>query len=53
VPTYEVEGYFEIDGAVGVAQAITSPYWVAMVSPVFLEPGDAAPLMLSAVTALG
>lgn len=53
VPTYEVEGYFEIDGAVGVAQAITAPYWVAMVSPVFLEPGDAAPLMLSAIAALG
>lgn len=53
VPTYEVEGYFEIDGGVGIAQAINAPYWVAMVSPVFLEPGDAAPLMIAAVTALG
>lgn len=53
VPTYEVEGYFEIDGGAGVAQAIAPPYWVAMVSPVFLEPGDAAPLMLSAIAALG
>lgn len=52
VPTYEVEGYFHLSGSIGVAQAITPPYWVAMVSPAFLEPGDAAPLMISAITAL-
>ena len=52
VPTYEVEGYFHLSGSVGVAQAITPPFWIAMVSPAFLEPGDAAPLMISAITAL-
>lgn len=52
VPTYEVEGYFHLAGSIGIAQAIAPPYWVAMASPAFLEPGDAAPLMISASTAL-
>ncbi|MEP6478978.1 MAG: iron ABC transporter ATP-binding protein [Rhodoglobus sp.] len=53
VPTYQVEGYFTLDGATGVAQAFPDPYWVTLTSKVFLEPGDAQPLIAAAVTALG
>ncbi len=53
VPTYEVEGYFAIEGSVGVAEAFPDPFWVVASSTVFLEPGDVSPLMAAAVTALG
>lgn len=53
VPTYGVEGYFLAEGGVGVAQAFSTPYWLVMSSPTFFEPGDAAPLVQAALTALG
>lgn len=53
VPTYQVEGYFTVDGANGTAQAFPDPYWVTLSSKVFLEPGDVQPLMAAAVGALG
>lgn len=53
VPTYEVEGYFLVTGAGGRADAFPDPYWVSAVSPMFLEPGDAAPVMAAAISALG
>ena len=53
VPTYDVEGYFEVDGGVGVAQAFPGPYWLTGSSTTFFEPGDAAPLIAAAVVGLG
>ncbi len=53
VPTYEVEGYFLLDGGVGTAQAFKSPYWISATSTYFFEPGDVAPLMANALSALG
>lgn len=50
VPTYNVpEGYFAASGGTGEAQAFQGGYWLVMRSTVFLEPGDAAPLMTSAL----
>lgn len=50
VPTYNVpEGYFDASGGTGEAQAFQGGYWVVMTSSVFLEPGDAAPLMIAAL----
>lgn len=53
VPTYRVEGYFTLNGSVGEAQAFPDPYWVVATSTAFFEPGDVAPLMASAIKALG
>jgi hypothetical protein len=53
VPTYEVEGYFIVEGGVGVAQAFDPPYWVTASSVVFFEPGDVTPIMAAALAALG
>lgn len=53
VPTYEVEGYFIVNGAAGTAQAFDPPYWITATSTAFFEPGDVAPLMAAAVAALG
>ncbi|WP_411701020.1 iron ABC transporter ATP-binding protein [Conyzicola sp.] len=53
VPTYGVEGYFEFDGTRGSAEAFTGPYWVSAVSPAFYEPGDAQPIIASALAGLG
>lgn len=53
VPTYGVEGYFQLNGTIGEAQAFPLPYWVTAVSPAFFEPGDPAPIIAAMVTALG
>lgn len=53
VPTYEVEGYFRVAGTGGEADAFPDPYWVSAVSPMFFEPGDAAPFMAAVIAALG
>ncbi len=53
VPTYQVEGYFSVKGTTGVAQAFPDPYWLTATSTVFLEPGDAQPLVAAAIAALG
>lgn len=52
VPTYGVEGYFALDGAIGQAQAFAGEYWLVLESPYFAEPGDAAPLMKAVVESL-
>lgn len=53
VPTYEVEGYFEVTDGVGEAQAFDDPYWIAATSVLFAEPGDAQPLVAAAIAGLG
>lgn len=53
VPTYEVEGYFRVNGTNGEADAFPDPYWVSIVSPAFAEPGDAARFMAAVRAALG
>jgi len=52
VPTYEVDGFFVLDGGVGTAEAFDAPYWITATSAVFFEPGDVAPLMAAALSAL-
>ena len=47
VPTYAsppVEGYFTVIGSEGEAQVFSGPYWVALRSVAFFEPGDAEQL---------
>jgi hypothetical protein len=56
VPTYgkpPVEGYFQMNGAVGEAQVFSGPYWLSAVSTSFLEPGDALPVVQAALAGLG
>lgn len=53
VPTYEVEGYFTVEGGVGQAQAFADPYWITAESVTFAEPGDPQPLIAAAIAALG
>lgn len=53
VPTYGVEGYFNLNGSTGEAQAFSDPYWIVATSTAFFEPGDAEPLVKDAIAALG
>ncbi len=53
VPTYGVEGYFQLNGTIGEAQAFPLPYWVTAVSPAFFEPGDPAPIIQAMIDSLG
>jgi hypothetical protein len=53
VPTYEVEGYFKVNGSTGEAQAFSDPYWIVATSTAFFEPGDAQPIVAAAIAALG
>ncbi|MGV8969481.1 MAG: hypothetical protein ACOH1J_03435 [Microbacteriaceae bacterium] len=53
VPTYGVEGYFQLVGEAGEAEAIAGSFWVVAVSTSFYEPGDAAPIMAAALSGLG
>jgi len=50
--TNAYDGYFEVSGGEGVAQAFSDPYWVTLTSPTFLSPEDAAPLVQAALGAL-
>jgi hypothetical protein len=45
VPTYTVEGYFDVAKGLGRADAFPDPYWVSAESTMFGEPGDAQPLL--------
>ncbi len=46
VPTYTVEGYFDLaDDGVGRADAFADPYWITASSTLFTEPGGAQPVM--------
>lgn len=53
VPTYDVEGYFQLVGDTGEAEVISGSYWVAATSTAFFEPGDAVPVVSAALTGLG
>jgi hypothetical protein len=50
--TPPVEGFFEMNGAVGEAQVFSGPYWLTAVSTDFVEAGDAAPVVEAALAAL-
>ncbi|QHC67114.1 hypothetical protein GSU68_11420 [Rathayibacter sp. VKM Ac-2759] len=56
VPTYgkppEVEGYYEVAGGRGVADAFVGQYWLEASSESFVEPGDPEQLVRAALDAL-
>ncbi|WP_055947325.1 hypothetical protein [Curtobacterium sp. Leaf261] len=52
VPTYTVEGYFDVTGGLGRADAFVAPYWVNVESALFTEPGTAQPVVDSVRAAL-
>ena len=52
VPTYDVEGYFQVVGSAGQAQAFPDPYWLIATSTSFFEPGDAQPIVAAAIKGL-
>jgi hypothetical protein len=45
VPTYGVEGYFQVVSGVGEVQVFSPPYWILATSTGFAEPGEVAPIM--------
>jgi hypothetical protein len=45
VPTYTVEGYFDLQGKTGRADSFPGSYWVNAESTLFTEPGAAQPVM--------
>jgi hypothetical protein len=45
VPTYTVEGYFDVTNGLGRADSFPDPYWVNAESTMFGEPGDAQPVL--------
>lgn len=53
VPTYGVEGYFQLRGQIGEAEAFAGPYWIVAVSSYFYEPGDVIPIIDAARSSLG
>ena len=52
VPTYGVEGYFDIERGVGRAELFPLPYDVVLESTAFVEPGSAEPMAAQVVAAL-
>lgn len=53
VPTYEVEGYFQVLSGVGEAQVFQDPYWIVTTSVKYAEPGEAQPVVAAVLAALG
>jgi hypothetical protein len=53
VPDYAAEGFFQTVNDRGPAQAFPGAYRVSLESLIFLQPGDAAPLMDIAIGSLG
>lgn len=53
VTTYQVDGYFTRNGAVGEAQAFPAGHWLVASSKAFFEAADAAPIIAAAIRALG
>ena len=45
VPTYGVEGYFQVVSGVGEAQVFSEPYWILATSTAFAEPGEVGPIV--------
>jgi len=52
VPTYGVEGYFDVTQGVGRAEFLPLPYDVVLESTAFVEPGSAEPVASQVVAAL-
>jgi hypothetical protein len=52
VPTYEVEGYFQVVSGVGEVQAFLDPYWIVTTSVKYAEPGEAQPVVAAALAAV-
>lgn len=52
VPTYGVEGYFQVTNGVGEVQAFDPPYWIIATSTAFAEPGEPAPIIASVLERL-
>ena len=52
VPTYGDEAYFSVTGGVGTAIVFQGEYWLVATSVDFLEPGDPADLITTALSAL-
>ncbi len=52
VPTYGVEGYFQVVSGLGEVQAFTDPYWIVATSTAFMEPGEVTPIMDAVLAAL-
>jgi len=53
VPTYGVEGYFQLTDGVGRADAFADPFWIVATSTAFFEPGDAEQIMTEAISNVG
>jgi hypothetical protein len=53
VPTYGVEGYFEVVDTLGVAEAFSGSHWISASSDAFYEPGDAQPIVEAALAGIG
>jgi hypothetical protein len=49
VPTYGVEGYFQVVDTLGQAEAFSGAYWISATSDAFFEPGDAQPIVEAAL----
>mgnify|MGYP000930965751 CR=1 FL=1 len=52
VPTFGPEGYFTVVDGVGEAQVFSGPYRVVATSTAFVEPGEAAQIVESAIDGL-
>ena len=52
VPTYGIEGYFQVSAGVGEVQAFSDPYWIVATSTAFMEPGEVGPIMDAVIAAL-
>lgn len=53
VPTYGVEGYFQVKDVLGIAEAFSGGYWISASSDAFYEPGDAQPIVEAALAGIG
>jgi hypothetical protein len=53
VPTYGVEGYFQVASGVGEVQAFDDPYWIVATSTAFAEPGEPEPIVRAVLDRLG
>ena len=52
VPTYGVEGYFQVLSGVGEVQAFQDPYWIVSTSVKYAEPGEAQPVIAAVLAAM-
>jgi len=51
--TTTFDGFFDVEGTTGIAQAFSDPYWITFSSKAFLEDQDAADLVTAALDNLG